>query len=199
MTTYPQQNPNNERGRVYLLLIIILAILMMIGLNACVTPGQVRKICATCPSNNTVNITTKDSTAIKDSLAKIAAKDGGDINFSFGSEVSECDSIKAELTRLKEKPFIKHQNGVTSTVKSDGHKVTINCSCDSAEIALKKLKIEHWALINSTKEDKVIVQADETWWQTLYRYGFYIESFILLIICGIGAFKFIKWIGTRMP
>ena|ERR1700751_3183435 len=178
-------NPNKIFAGIFFLGVIVVSLL------SCVVKSP-------CPTVDTTTVTKKDSVSIKDSLAKIKEKDGGDINFSFvaENEKSECDSIKSELKKLKDNPVIKHYDGVTSSIKTDGKKITFDCKCDSFEIALKKLKIEHWALINSTKDEKVLIQCDKqhhTPWDT---FGNWCAWFLILCVVICIVFFIFHLMGT---
>jgi hypothetical protein len=199
--------PDNKQEEKRLVLFVAIVILILLGatfLTGCVTEKKRAKICASCPSTNTVKTTKKDSVSASDSSFYNPGQSGGDVSFNFSSEQdtgrSECDSIKKAFQYLKDHPIIKKVNGITTTIKSDGKSITANCKYDSLLNIIKKYREKEFVEIDSAKQDKIVTnECPETWWQVLYRYGFWLQGIFIALYFGIKGFRFIAELSKKFP
>lgn len=170
---YLQTEPNNKYGNRFVLFafIVIFILCCVAFLSGCDTPKHIRKICASCPHTDSVTITKRDTVIVRDTTVFLSV---------FG------DTIQIPCPETKPFDIIKKLNGVKTEVRSNGKTVECICSDDSLKFVIAKIRSDHFAEIDSLRIEKIpeLKPCEETWWQTLYRVGFWIffSCFILVVI-----------------
>lgn len=179
-----QPNLNNRprpkvESRNLLLALIFLIIIVGLLMTSCITDRQRAKICAACP--------TKDSIVVKDSI-RIERHDSTVYITSEPVLItipSPCDSAKLKVFDLKQK-----KNGIKQEIKSDGKTIEFDCNADSLKQIIAGLNIERTLLKASFEEHiRTTNVCPITWWNQTYKYGFWSLLLLLLSIFGYKLFR----------
>ena len=164
---------------------------MLLISSSCVTEKQRAKICAACPTRDSISVRDSLSIHYKDSVIYYEAKDGEDITFVFGED---CDSIKALLKAIQKNPIIKTKNGITSTVKSDGKNLVFEANVDAYRDTIKNLTTlrDFYKFQYEHKETTVkVCENERTWVDDLGRFVLWL-NLIALVILGIYVYFRLK-------
>lgn len=166
--------------------------------TSCSYESRLEKWCARCPSKDSVSVTNKDSTekklTVRDTSAKVDAKEGPEIILVFGED---CDSIKKAFEYLKNNPIIKTVNGITTIVAINGNgKLSVKTHENPYEIlfkgALRELYIYKGALHESVKREVIEKPCQEdhrNWIDKAGRWALLID---LLAIIAIGLYIYFR-------
>ena len=123
-------NLNNPYFRAFLLGILIL--LFALGISSCAAHRA--KICAQCP------VITKDSTVYMD---RIVVKDTTVFITQMSDPIyidSPCSIYCDSLGHLKSFNIIKHDHGITKSIKSIGNSIQFDCAADSLKKVITLLQ-----------------------------------------------------------
>lgn len=172
---YLQTEPNNKDDGKCLVLFIFIAIFLVscvICLSGCVTEKQRDRICRDCQHTDSVIITKHDTTIVRDTVL-------------FISQVG--DTIEIPCPEAKPYDIIKKLNGVKTEVISNGKKVECICSDDSLKFVIAKIRADHFAEIDSVKNETHLVDCEKphhTGWDTFGNWCAMIDiiAFILVVL-----------------
>ena len=156
-----------------------LIVLFAIGLSSCfVTKKQKDRHCASCPVVSVHNSITVEKIVPHDTTIYIT-------RWSDPVYIeSPCKDLCDSLGRLKSFSIIKKNNGLTTTVKSVGNSIVIDCKADSLKAVITILNKEKSVYVKQ-KDVKTITKNELTKLQ-----GFWIVSgwglwiVILIVVAG---------------
>lgn len=139
-------------------------------MSSCVTQKQRDKICATCQHTDSVRTVRKDTIIYKDSIAFLTI---------------QGDSIVIPCPDSKPFDIVKKHNGIKTEIKGNGKTVECICSDDSLKLVIQKIRADHFAEIDSMKDEKFLIQCDKKHVNAWYRFC-NIFTIITLSLC-VGA------------
>lgn len=167
-----------------------LLLIAIVALTSCVvTKKQRDRILAECPGIDSTSTTEKTVYIPHDSLIYVSSPPE-----TLVIE-NPCPDSKPKIFDVKQR-----KNGITEEIKSDGNNIKFICKTDSLQEVIRGLNIERILSKESFEEKlRIIQQCEETWWQVLYRWGFWIMLPLILLYSGIKILKFTGWLKKIMP
>lgn len=111
---------------------ILLILISIISLSSCISEKKRAKICNTCAVKDSISY--KEIIKLKDTI--IYRNIAGPVQYLENPCKLLCDS----LGKLKPFEIKTKKNGLTSTIKSVGNSIAVDCSADSLKLVISGLK-----------------------------------------------------------
>lgn len=160
----------------------ILPILALLLVSSCVTEKKRAKICATCPTKDSVSVVRKDSIIYRDTVLFITLA-GDTVKVP-----SPCDSLgKLKIFEVKEK-----KNGLVTTIKSDGKTLTATCAADSLMKVVEKIRADYYASIHSGETSHIKLECERDHRNWLDKAGRWALLIDLLALVAMGAYLYFR-------
>ena len=144
-------------------------IVLSLVLFSCVTEKQRAKICTSCQHTDSTYTFTKDTIIKHDTLI-------------FLSQVGDTITIPCAE---KDTVIVRKNKGIRTEVRYVNGQVKCICSDDSLKLVISKIRTDHFAEIDSIKNEKFFVQCDKkhhTGWDTFGNYCAWILIVSVLLI-----------------
>lgn len=126
--------------RVFLFIMLCLLVLVSIAImTSCAAKKQ--------NINDSVKTVTKDKIIYKDTTIYVIQK---------GDNIS----VKEPCPEAKPFDIIKKHNGIVTELKGNGKTVSCDCKDDSLLIVIAKIRADHYAEIDSTKEETRLLECN---------------------------------------
>jgi len=176
---------NNQEPRLYALLFIIVLAMVATLFFGCNSDKHIAKMQRKyCVGKDSITVIKRDTVITRDTVFFL---------------VQTGDTITLPCAE-KDTVIVRKNAGIVTKVIYKDKKVQCICADDSLRIVIAKIRADHFTEIEETKNSIIKVKdCEETWWQKLYRVGFW----VLLSLCVIMGIKYViqlmAWLRKIMP
>ena len=164
---------------------LIVALFCIGVFTSCISEKKRNEICRTCQHSDSVSVVKHDTVIMRDTT----------VYFTFlGDTISTpCPTHDTVI--------IKKNGGIVTKVIYKDKTVQCICQDDSLKLVIAKINSKYYSEIDRLKFEKIpeLSPCIDTWWQTLYKYGFWTLLPLVIAYCGYRGVKFIGWLAKKMP